>query len=250
MLGIEPETAGQARGIEKEGIKMENPGSILEPACLYADQGDGDLTMLADIVLRYGCRNAIVHLADVEFLSQRISVDKIKAVIDFPNGKHSLWINREEMAELYRRGVRGADICMNLAQVLAGDLKSIRALFSRAHEIIDDGEIKAIVQLPFLWQYAREKIEPLVVTLAAAGVNVIKDWTTVHNFSKPIDVSVEKRLEYLDYLRQIITKNNLPLLIKIAGGVRNDNARLFVEHGADILGVSVQFVPDVVEALK
>lgn len=228
---------------------MENPGSILEPSCLYADQGEEDLATLAKTVLRHSCRNAIVHLGDVECLSQQISVNKIKPVIDFPNGKHGFWIDHEEVVEAYRLGVRGADICVNLAHVLAGDFRSIREVFFRAHHAIG-GEIKTIVQLPFLWQYAREKIEPLVTKLAGVGVRVIKDWTTTHNFSKPIDVSVERRLEYLDYLRNIIDQHNLPLLIKIAGGVREDNARLFVDHGADILGVSVQFVPDVVEALK
>ena len=81
-------------------------------------------------------------------------------------------------------------------------------------------------------------------------VRVIKDWTTVRNFSKSVDMSLQARLDSLDYVKRVISLKQLPLKIKIAGGVRADNAVEFVKHGADILGISVQYVQDVICALE
>ena len=217
---------------------MKNWGSILEPACLYADQGISNVRELAKVVKRFQCRSAVVHYADVQFLFD-LSVERIAVVIDFPYGKGGI-VQRHLCAnQIFKRRISKIDICVNFADVLNKAFDRVEHdfnKFQRYTERILFPEIKAIIQLPYLWQYAPNLIEPLVTALANAGVKVIKDWTTVFNFSKPFDVSIVKR--------------NLPLKIKIAGGVRKENARAFVDGGADILGVSVQFVPDVIKALE
>lgn len=234
---------------------MKNAGTILEPACLYADQGKEDLASLAEIVKKYNCRNAVVHSGDVRFLEERLDSSRIAVVVDFPYGRSGNSILKETVLQIANLGVRNFDICVNLAQVLDGEMKSVQMDFRGIRntlnsEWLSKREVKAIIQLPYLWQYAPGCISPLMSALATAGVSVIKDWTTVHNFSKPVDVSLAARLNSLDYVKQEIYDKHLPLKVKIAGGVRPDNAVEFVKHGADILGVGVQYVPDVIRALE
>ena len=233
---------------------MNNAGSILEPACLYADQGQNDIRELVRVVKRYGCRSAVVHPVDLGDLFD-LPINQQAVVIDFPYGKGTPFQRCVFAGRIFESGVYKVDVCVNLAHVLSGDFGLIARDFCELRSAAKDNdivtpEIKAIIQLPYLWQYAPERIEPLVAKLADAGVKVIKDWTTVHNFSKPVDVSKEKRLEYLNHLKDIIVRLNLMLKIKIAGGVRKENARAFINGGADILGVGVQFVPDVIKALE
>lgn len=234
---------------------MKNAGSILEPACLYADQGEYELVALAETVKKYNCRNAVVHSGDVRFLEEKLDSSRIAVVVDFPYGRGENNILKDTIFQIANLGIRNFDICVNLAKALAGDIKSIRNDFMGVYNTLNEAfisrrEIKAIIQLPYLWQYAMDVIDPLICALAESGVNIIKDWTTVHNFSRPIDFSLSSRVASLEHIKRIINLNHLSLKIKIAGGVRADNAVALVKRGADILGVGIQYVPDVIRSLE
>jgi len=234
---------------------MVNPGSILEPACLYADQGTKELDDLVKVVKQYHCRRAIVHLGDIGFVMERIDRSRISVVVDFPYGRCGSFVLAVTIEKATEYGIKNFDICVDLSKIISGDFKAVQTRIEVVHIASkstqnDKREIKAIIQLPYLWQYAPGCIDPLICMLARNGVSVIKDWTTVHNFSRQVDVSLTARLESLEYVKRVIRTKQLPLKVKIAGGVRPDNAVEFVKNGADILGVSVQYVPDVIRSLE
>ncbi len=241
---------------------MKNPGSILEPACLYADQGEDDLNSLVEVVRRYKCRKAVIHGGDISYMAKekKFARTKVAVVVDFPYGRSDVDTLRENVRMIASRGVTSLDVCVNLKDILADDWEAVGTRFSVVYgamfealsgqHIFGECEVKAIVQLPYLFQYAPNTIEPLLGVLAESGVSVIKDWTTVMNFSKPVDTSLPTRIAYLDYLKSLIETESLPLKIKIAGGVRAENVIEFVMHGADILGVGVQHVSNVVAVLS
>ena len=231
---------------------MKDAGQYLEPAYLYADGSSiENLAELSATVKKYNCRNAIVHLGDVEGLEfeHELSIDRIKPVIDFPYGRGGVDVKDLEAEKAYGLGCVGMDVCVSLWAVLDGGFGIVEDEFNAVGRCCES-EIKAIIQLPFLWVYAKDAIEPLLDVLVDAEVAVVKDWTTVMNFSKPVDVSLPARLAYLDYVRNLIDKKKLPLLVKIAGGVRADNAAEFFKHGADILGLGVPHVEGVYNALS
>lgn len=225
---------------------MKNAGKYLEPAYLYADGSDENLKELAVAVTKYKCRNAIVHLGDVPALKKYLDISRIKPVVDFPYGRGGQLAKEPQMRLCFNLGCSGADVCVNLWNVLE---RKWDWILDGVHGA-DRAEVKAIVQLPFLWQYARKTIKPLLYSLVNHEIAVVKDWTTLMNFSQSVDVPLPTRLAYLDYVRNIIDKKKMPLLIKIAGGVRAENAAEFFKHGADILGVSVPHVPAVYKVLK
>lgn len=225
---------------------MKNAGKYLEPAYLYADGSSEDLKKLAEVVTKYRCRNAIVHLGDVVDLGKYLIISRIKPVIDFPCGRGGQLAKEPQMRLCFNLGCSGADVCVNLWNVLE---RKWDWILDGVHGT-DRTEIKAIVQLPFLWQYSRKTIDPMLESLVDHEITVVKDWTTVMNFTQSVDVSLPARLAYLDYVRNIIDKKKMPLLVKIAGGVRADNAAELFKHGADILGVGVPHVESVYKVLK
>lgn len=228
---------------------MKNPGSIIEPACLYADTDTLLLRELQHVIKTYQCRSGVILCDDVCLVPRR-SQTKYVAVIAFPYGSARVDSINADIAYALAYGVTQFDVCVNLSDVLECKFKRITNDFSGLVGFGPIKEIKVIIQLPFLWQYAKDCIDPLICALAHAGVPIIKDWTSVSNFSKPVDISLDARLEALDYVRSVIAIKKLPLKVKIAGGVRADNAPIFVQHGADILGVGYSYVHDVVKALE
>lgn len=230
------------------------PIEILEPAYLYADGTTGVLKELADAVRdpRNRARNAIVHMGDVPAMLKLLPSEKIKPVIDFPYGRGGMEGKRAEAERVSAYNLEGADIVVNLWAVQAGDWNTVRKeIIVVVNSLPASSEIKVITQTPFLWQFARDKIEPLAEVLGETGVTVWKDWTTVLNFeAKEVDVSDEARIAYTNYLREIIDRHNLPLLIKIAGKVREHNVVAFKEAGADMFGVGVPNIKSVLAALE
>lgn len=227
---------------------------ILEPAYLYADGTMSVLKELADVVRdpRNRARNAIVHGGDVAAILTELEFGKIKPVIDFPYGRGGAEGKRAEAKRAAAHGLKGADVVVNLWAVQAGDWDTVKNEITAVVESFPVGsEIKVITQMPFLWQYAQDKIESLAKILAETGATVWKDWTTVLNFeAKEIDISDEARIAYTKYLHEIIERNHLPLLIKIAGKVREHNVVAFKKAGADMFGVGVPNVKSVLGALE
>ena len=235
--------------------KLEkNVGAMLEPAWLYADLGEdikqNPLKILAETVKKYNCRGAVIHLGDdLVKIYYKWGCEKIVAVIDFPYGRGGGHKKKEEALFANYPGVIGLDVVINLWALQNKDWSTIKEDLRAVKKSCPGKEIKVICQMPFIWQYHREIILPLLYVLADYGVNVIKDWTTINNFSKPIKTDIETRVEYTAYLRKMIDKNKLPLLIKVAGEVNKDNVVSFKEAGADIFGISCQKTQGIFETL-
>lgn len=230
-------------------------GSMLEPAYLYADLGEdlsiNPLEALARAVEKYHCRGAVVHPGNVRSMTI-CHCDKIVSVIDFPYGCGRENGKKIEARRVYLVGdprLIGVDIVLNLWALQTRSWPMIQREIRAVKDECPEKEIKVICQMPFVWQYCKNYIPRLLETLAECGVNVIKDWTTINNFSRPIKTDTESRLEYIQYLRKIIDECRYPFLIKAAGGINQDNVSLFKEAGADIFGVGLQKLPAVFDVL-
>lgn len=229
-------------------------GSMLEPAWLYADLGEekNPLKVLAETVEKYNCRGAVVHLGDLTTI-WGLGCEKIIPVVDFPYGRGSTTGKRMEARWAAVAGVISVDVVINLWALQNKDWgiikDELKAVKEECGNDWDKKEIKVICQMPFIWQYHRNLIPLLLDELVEGGVNAIKDWTTINNFSKPIKTDTETRVEYIKYLRDLIDKYKFPLKIKVAGGVNEENVVAFKKAGADIFGISCQKTPAVLKTL-
>lgn len=231
---------------------MENPAKKFDLAYLNADGNKDELLRLVKASVKVGARCAMVHLGDAKFI--RKALDDMNAesphnvrsevVIDFPDGAGGEGTKFYQAREAALYKIDGADLVINLRQVEDKDksaiLRELRAVLS----YLPDS--KAIIQLPYLWQYHREKIHWLLDILVEAEIKCVKDWTTrLDNFTRPVEVDDDMRLAYLDYVSSYIRVYNLPLLKKIAGKVTVANAKKFLDGGADILGIGYKKAEDI-----
>lgn len=227
-------------------------GAILEPAWLYADLGENfeknPLESLTEAVAQYHCRGAVVHLGDVPSIYS-LGCRKIIPVIDFPYGRGGITGKKKEVRRANDDGVISVDTVINLWLLQEKRWKELENELKIVSKICRGKEIKAICQMPFVWQYHRDAIPHLLYSLAQSGIWVIKDWTTINNFSKPIETSTETRVEYVKFIRRIIDEDKLPLKIKVAGGVNVENVVAFKKAGADIFGIGLQKLPSIFETL-
>lgn len=198
-------------------------------------------------------RCALAHPAEISRLVKLLKGSKVRSevLIDFPDGQGGV-ATKEVQARLAKEaGAAGADIVVNLHAVQARDKKTLLDEFKAVRQHIS--EAKVIAQIPYLWQYDREAIPWLLDVLAEAGIYCIKDWTTRENFLLPdgetLDHSTETRLAYLTFISDYITSKKLPLIIKVAGRVTNDNAAAFIDHGVTLIGLSYRKAPSMREAL-
>lgn len=233
----------------------KNVGGMLEPAYLYADLGEdlsiNPLEALARAVKKYHCRGAVVHPGSVSSINL-FNCEKIISVIDFPYGCGRLTGKKLEARWVQMGGgasLIGVDVVLNLWALQTQNWRLIKTEIKSVKDECPGKEIKVICQMPFVWQYHRDLIPHLLMVLNECGVNVVKDWTTVNNFSRPIKIDTETRLEYIKYLRKTIDECRYPLLIKAAGGIDQNNIVLFKEAGADIFGVGLQKLPSVFDVL-
>lgn len=237
------------------GLLVTDPAQRLDLAYLFANSDKRTIQELAEtaqnIIPGVSARAAMVHLADlptlISFLGKQSEV-RPEVVIDFPDGAGGEY-TKAAQAEMTRFwGASGADVVINLK--LAADRSTPFYVHSELAEVKRYlKEVKAICQIPYLWQHDRAAIPWLIDCLTNAKIFCIKDWTTRQNFSTPVDVTLDTRLSYTEYMAEYITTHNLPLLIKIAGGVDATNARSFINAGADLLGISYPKAKSVREAL-
>jgi deoxyribose-phosphate aldolase len=231
-------------------------GAMLEPTWLYADLGEdlnaNPLEILAGTVKKYHCRGAVVHPGDALAI-YLLGCRKIISVIDFPYGRGRIRGKRLEADTVYGYrdgdGLIGLDVGLNLWALQEKNWETIGDEIATVKNECPGKEIKVICQMPFVWEYHRDLIYPLLNTLAEREVNAIKDWTTIDNFNKPIKTDTETRVRYTEYLRNLIDKHQFPLFIKIAGKVNKDNVVAFRNAGTDIFGVSTHKIAGVFEAL-
>lgn len=235
---------------------MENPASKFDLAYLSADGNKDELIGLVKMAVKVGARCAMVHVGDARFI--RKELDKMQSetmhnvraevVIDFPDGAGGEGTKLYQARESSLYKMDGADLVINLRQVVERDKQGIIRELRAVLSCLPDS--KAIIQLPYLWQYHRDKIHWLLDILVEAEVKCVKDWTTRQdNFTKPVAIDDDTRLAYLGYVSNYIAVHDLPLLKKIAGKVTVENAKKFLESGVDLLGIGYKKAEDIKNAL-
>ena len=237
--------------------KFDDPAERLDLAYLFANISREDIHKLAhtarEIVPGVSARCAMVHVAHVAALVKKLQGTSVRpeVVIDFPDGSGGLYAKQAEAFAASKAGAIGADIVVNMRHVIERDWESLLAECTVVRKYLDG--VKLICQIPYLWHFDKGAIPWLIDYAMRAGLSAVKDWTTRQNFSLPVgktlDTSVETRLLYTEYMVGYIVRNNLPLVLKIAGGVDASNAKKFVDAGADLLGISYGKAASVREAL-
>ena len=188
------------------------------------------------------CRAVLVHPGEIEQLIPLIKGSPVRpeVVIDFPDGLGGTITKRAQAEHAAKAGAVGGDIVIDLHKVKKRDRRGIVDECKTASSIL--GEVKAICQIPFLWQYDKEAVPWLLEALCEGGIYCIKDWTTRNNFLLPngetLDDSIPSRLAYVGYMSKYISKHALPLIIKVAGRVTDDNVKSFIDAGATLIGTS------------
>lgn len=236
---------------------MDNPAEKFDLAYLNADGDKEELTALVKTAVNIGARCAMVHVGDARFVRQALNkfseefphIVRAEVVIDFPDGAGGEGTKLYQARESALYKADGADLVINLRQVAERDKQGIIRELRAVLSYLPDS--KAIIQLPYLWQYHRDKIHWLLDILAEAEIKCVKDWTTrSDNFTKPVAIDDDTRLAYLGYVSNYIAVHNLPLLKKIAGKVTVENAKKFLDAGADILGIGYKKAEDIKRVLS
>ena len=198
-------------------------------------------------------RCALAHPSEIGRLVKLLKGSKVRpeVLIDFPDGQGGV-ATKEAQARLAKEaGAVGADIVVNLHAVQSRDKQTLLDEFQAVRKHIK--EAKVISQIPYLWQYDRDAIPWLLDVLVEAGIYCVKDWTTRENFLLPdgetLDYSTETRFKYLSFISDYITSKKLPLIVKVAGRVTNENAGAFLDHGVTLIGLSYRKAPSMREAL-
>ncbi|MDO8537024.1 MAG: hypothetical protein Q7R94_02145 [bacterium] len=223
-------------------LKVKNPAERFDLAYLFANGSVQEIKELAQVAKEVSARCAMVHVADVATLASELYGSSVRpeVVIDFPDGLGGFSAKDSEAFSALKNGAVAGDTVVNLRYVAErnkdGVVQECQAVKSHL------SEVKLICQIPYLWQFDRAAIDWLLDLLPEAGVYCAKDWTTRQNFLIPagqkLDTATETRVRYTEYMANYITTHNLPLFVKIAGGVDAANARAFVNAGADFLGLS------------
>ena len=227
-------------------LKVRNPAERFDLAYLYANGSEKEIQELAsvakEIVPGVAARCAMVHVADLPKLVKYLRGSSVRpeVVIDFADGLGGLEAKKAEAEAAALVGAVGGDPVINLRYVAERNKEKIIEECQAVKKYLP--EVKLICQIPYLWQFDKESIIWILNLLPEAGIYCIKDWTTRQNFLIPketkLDIETVTRVKYTEFMANYIVNNNLPLLIKIAGGVRAHNARDFVNAGADLLGIS------------
>ncbi len=240
-------------------MQVNDPAERLDLAYLFANVSywspywsakNREVVELAEAARAISARSAMVHVFDLPMLVPLLGETKVRpeAVINFPDGLNGWRAIQAEAAQAAEDGAVSADLTVNLRHIKNSDKKKVVGDCLGVRQFFQE-PIKLIAQVPYLWLYERDAIPRLLDFLPEAGVYCIKDWTTRNNFSVKINVSLNTRVRYTQYMADYITKQALPLWIKIAGGVDATNAKDFVSAGADLLGLSYGKAKSVREAL-
>jgi len=198
-------------------------------------------------------RCALSHPAEIASLVTLLKGSSVRpeVLIDFPDGMGGIETKRIQGRLAKEAGAVGGDIVINLHAVQARDKDTLIREIAAVRESLL--EVKAISQIPYLWQFDRDAVPWLLEALSEAGVYCVKDWTTRENFLLPegvtLDYTLETRLTYIQFMRDYIAQHHLPLMIKIAGRVTAENVKQFVAAGADLIGTSYRKAPSLRQAL-
>ena len=208
---------------------------------------------MVDVAKKFNVRCALVHPCDIKYLASLLegTATRTEVLIDFPDGLGGIASKVMQAKIAKNAGAVGGDLVINLHAVQKRDRDTVFKEFKAVVDIL--GDVKVIAQIPYLWQYDRTAIPWIIDIAAEAGIYCIKDWTTRENFllpnSEKLDYTEDTRINYLKYIKKYIDENNLPLIIKVAGRVTKNNARIFVKEGASLIGLSYRKTESLREGL-
>jgi deoxyribose-phosphate aldolase len=200
------------------------------------------LVEMVEVAKDISARSALVHLDEVEELVKLLKGSNVRpeVLIDFPDGMGGVNTKKIQAQLAKDLGAVGGDMVINLHAVQRRDKKRLMKEFKTVVNIL--GEVKVIAQIPYLWKYDRDAIKWIIDIAVESGIYCIKDWTTRENFLLPdgdtLDYADNTRVDYIKFIQNYISDNNLPLIIKIAGRVTTDNSELFINSGATLVGIS------------
>lgn len=241
----------------KSNISISDPADRFDVSYVFANnyaalgQNENALVEMSNLARQIApgvhCRGALVHPVEIAELVSLLKGSKVRAevVIDFPDGLGGVKTKDVQAKVAARAGAVGGDMVINIHKVQARDKKGI---LEECRAVKDSlGEVKAIAQIPYLWQYDKESIPWLLELLCQGGIYCVKDWTTRNNFLLPekdiLDDSLETRMRYVEFMADYITSHSLPLCIKVAGRVKPDNIKSFINAGALLIGTSYRKAP-------
>ena len=185
-----------------------------------------EIKRICDDAVAYGTASVCIPPCYVgfakEYLNGKVAVC---TVIGFPNGYNATSVKRAETAQAIRDGADEIDMVINISDVKNGRYEAVLEEIKQLKAVCGEKVLKVIIETCLLTE--EEKIKMCeIVTLS--GADFIKTSTGFAGGGATFDD--------VALFKKHIGEN---VKIKAAGGIRSfDDARQFIELGADRLGTS------------
>lgn len=186
-----------------------------------------DIKLLCDDAIKYGTASVCIAPCFVETASLYLLREKVKVctVIGFPNGYNATEIKVFEAQQAIEHGADEIDLVINVGDVKAGRYDKVLAEIKAVKMACGDKLLKVIIETCLLTD--EEKIKMCKV-VSKSGAEYIKTSTGFSTGGATFD-DVKLFAENVES----------HVKIKAAGGISSlDDARKFIELGADRLGTS------------
>lgn len=185
-----------------------------------------EIKRICDDAVAYGTASVCIPPCYVgfakEYLNGKVAVC---TVIGFPNGYNATSVKRAETAQAIRDGADEIDMVINISDVKNGRYEAVLEEIKQLKAVCGEKVLKVIIETCLLTE--EEKIKMCeIVTLS--GADFIKTSTGFAGGGATFDD--------VALFKKHVGEN---VKIKAAGGIRSfDDARQFIELGADRLGTS------------
>ena len=185
-----------------------------------------EIKRICDDAVAYGTASVCIPPCYVgfakEYLNGKVAVC---TVIGFPNGYNATSVKRAETAQAIRDGADEIDMVINISDVKNGRYEAVLEEIKQLKAVCGKKVLKVIIETCLLTE--EEKIKMCeIVTLS--GADFIKTSTGFAGGGATFDD--------VALFKKHVGEN---VKIKAAGGIRSfDDARQFIELGADRLGTS------------
>lgn len=185
-----------------------------------------EIKRICDDAVAYGTASVCIPPCYVgfakEYLNGKVAVC---TVIGFPNGYNATSVKRAETAQAIRDGADEIDMVINISDVKNGRYEAVLEEIKQLKAVCGEKVLKVIIETFLLTE--EEKIKMCeIVTLS--GADFIKTSTGFAGGGATFDD--------VALFKKHVGEN---VKIKAAGGIRSfDDARQFIELGADRLGTS------------
>lgn len=198
---------------------------------LGADAKWEDMKTACDEAIEYGTASVCIPPCYVK-MAREYAGDELKicTVIGFPNGYTTLLTKAFETLDVVEDGADEIDMVINISYLKDRKFDDVLAEIIAVRSVCEDKILKVIIETCLLSDEEKLKMCELV---ALANADYIKT-STGFSHGGATDHDIELFARYIE-------ENNLQdvLGIKAAGGISSlDDARRFIEKGADRLGSS------------